>query len=131
MLSKEWESTLKNSSLGATNSDDRRTGRRDGSKAVIRRRKGEAKLETRKQKVGIKNGETKRREIPLCASRPPRRSESGRKASACSVRNDSGGGVSRYVGAKAPTPERRPARGRRDKGWPTRRTLSNVTRTLS
>jgi len=27
------------------------------------------------------------------------------KASACSVRNDSGGGVSRYVGAKAPTPE--------------------------
>src|SRR6267142_2093073 len=116
MLSKEWESTLKNSSLGATNSDDRRTGRRDGSKSVFRRRKGEAKLETRKQKVGIKNGETKRREIPLCASRPPRRSEPGRKASACSVRsrrsirdakgaNDSGGGVSRYVGAKAPTPE--------------------------
>src|SRR6267142_498774 len=85
--------------------------------------------------------ETNRREIPLCTSRPARRSERGRKASACSVRsrrsirdakgaNDSGGGVSRYVGAKAPTPERRPARGRRDKGWPTRRTLSNVTRTL-
>jgi hypothetical protein len=33
----------------------------------------------------------RRREISLCASRPPRRSEAGRKSSACSARNDGGG----------------------------------------
>src|SRR5258708_10224921 len=47
--------------------------------------------------------ETKRREIPLCAGRPVRRSEPGRKTSACSVRNDGGRGVGRYVGPEGPT----------------------------
>ncbi len=45
----------------------------------------------RKPKLTQKSkGRRRRREIPLCASRPAPRSEPGRKASACSVRNDSG-----------------------------------------
>jgi hypothetical protein len=58
-----------------------------------------SRLPLRTSETMLDESKERRREISLCASRPPRRSEVVRKASACSVRND--GGVGRHAGAEA------------------------------